>query len=118
MIDAVRSNRVEEDFSSRWSYAREDFERKLYSKRSKVRVKFVEIECANSVVGPHSDITENLLWQDFMTLLEPKERRIVVCLTRGTTRLSEIASALGYANHSPVSKALAQVRRKARLLLQ
>lgn len=27
ILDAVRSNRVEDDFSDRWSYAREDFER-------------------------------------------------------------------------------------------
>ena len=39
IIDAVRSNRVEDDFSDRWSYAREDFERKLYHKRKKVRVR-------------------------------------------------------------------------------
>ena len=39
IIDAVRSNRVEDDFSDRWSYAREDFERKLYHKRNKVRVR-------------------------------------------------------------------------------
>ncbi|MEY9864262.1 hypothetical protein ABH935_009917 [Catenulispora sp. GAS73] len=29
-LDAVRSNRVEEDFSERWTHAREDFERKPY----------------------------------------------------------------------------------------
>lgn len=33
LMDAVRSNRVVEDFSDRWSFAREDFERKLYRKR-------------------------------------------------------------------------------------
>ncbi len=42
LVEAIRSNRVEEDFSDRWSFAREDFERKLYRKRSKVRVKFVD----------------------------------------------------------------------------
>jgi len=30
ILDAVRSNRVEDDFSEHWSYAREDFERKLW----------------------------------------------------------------------------------------
>jgi hypothetical protein len=29
LIDAIKSNRVVDDFSPRWSYAREDFERKL-----------------------------------------------------------------------------------------
>lgn len=117
IIDGIRSNRVEEDFSSRWSFAREDFERKLYDKRAKVKVRFVELERAECVVGPHSDITDNLLWQDFVALLDRKERQIVVCLTRGTTKLTEIATELGYANHSPVSKALVRIREKVRKLL-
>jgi hypothetical protein len=70
------------------------------------------------VVGPHSDITDNLLWRDFMAMLDPKERQIVVCLTRSTTKLAEVAAELGYANHSPVSKRLAVIREKARKLLQ
>ena len=38
ILDAVRSHRVVDDFSARWSFEREDFERKLYRKRSKVKV--------------------------------------------------------------------------------
>jgi hypothetical protein len=43
ILDAVRAHRIEDDFSSHWSYAREDFERKLHGKRRKVRVTFVEL---------------------------------------------------------------------------
>ena len=43
ILDAVRSHRVEDDFSHHWTYAREDFERKLYRKRSKIKVRFVEL---------------------------------------------------------------------------
>lgn len=43
ILDAVRANRVVDDFSARWSYAREDFERKLYRKRNKISIKFVEL---------------------------------------------------------------------------
>ena len=78
----------------------------------------MELERAEAVVGPYSDITDNLLWQDFMTLLDRKERQIVVCLTRGTTKLGDVAAELGYANHSPVSKALARIRQKARKLIK
>ena len=117
LIDAIKSNRVEEDFSSRWSYAREDFERKLYSKRSRVRIKFVELDEARGVVGPHSEITDNLLSQDFFATLNLKEREIVVCISNGSTTLVEIAKKLGYANHSAVSKALSRIRLKARKLL-
>lgn len=117
ILDAVRSNRVEEDFSARWSFAREDFERKLYSKRSRVKVSFVELDDTIPVHGPESEVDDNLLWEDLLGLLNTKERHIVVCLRSGITRVSEIARDLGYANHSPVSKALSRIRRKAKQLL-
>jgi len=117
LIDAVRSNRVVDDFSPCWSYAREDFERKIYSKRSKVRVSFVELKDTLPVHSRHSEYTDNLLWQDFSALLDAKERHIVVCLRSGVTKLGDIASSLGYANHSPISKALTCIRKKAAALL-
>lgn len=46
-------------------------------------------------------------------MLDRKERQVVVLLRSGVTRVGEIASQLGYAYHSPVSKALARIRRKA-----
>jgi len=113
IIDAVRSNRVVEDFSPCWSFAREDFERKLYSKRSKVRISFVQLEDTLPVHSPQSEYTDDLLWQDFSALLDQRERHIVVCLRSGFTKLGDIATSLGYANHSPISKALSRIRRKA-----
>lgn len=117
LIDAVRSNRVVEDFSSCWSFAREDFERKLYSKRSKTRVSFVELKDTLPVHSRYSEYTDNLLWEDFTAVLDPRERHIVVCLRNGTTKLGDIASMLGYANHSPISKALVRIRKKAKEFL-
>jgi hypothetical protein len=117
LVDAVRSHRVADDFSPLWSHAREDFERKLYSKRSKVKVSFVEFSDTLPVHSARSEYTDDLLWQDFMSFLDPKERHIVVALRSGTTKLGDIASTLGYANHSPVSKALEKIRKKAAALL-
>jgi hypothetical protein len=114
----VRSNRVQDDFSNRWSYAKEDFERKLYRKRTKTQLTFVELDEAKPVHAPTSEVHENLLWEDFITLLNPKERRIVVFLKNGVTRVSDISKELGYANHSPVSKALTQIRKKAERYLE
>jgi hypothetical protein len=113
IIDAVKSNRVVDDFSPRWSHAREDFERKLYSKRSKVRVSFVELKDTLPVHSPRSEYTDSLLWQDFSAMLDTRERHIVICLRNGTTKLGDIATTLGYASHSPISKALAKIRKKA-----
>jgi hypothetical protein len=113
IVDAIRSNRVEEDFSSRWSYAREDFERKLYRKRNKVRVSFVELTDTLPVHGPDAEVHENLVYEDFFALLDQRERQIVVCLRSGVTRLGDIAREIGYQTHSPVSKALKKIRGKA-----
>jgi hypothetical protein len=54
------------------------------------------------------------LWEDFFTLLNAKERRIIICLRNGVTKIGDVAEILGYANHSPESKRLAQIRRKAK----
>jgi len=118
IIEAVQSNRIEDDFSDYWSYAREDFERKLYHKRSKVKVSFVQLDDTIPIHGPNSELEENLLWEDFLALLDRKEKRVVVCIRNGFTKVSEISKLLGYANHSPVSKALKKIQQKARLYLE
>jgi hypothetical protein len=113
IIDAIKSNRVQDDFSSVWSYEREDFERKLHRKRSKVKVVFLEMPDTVPVYAEDAEVHERILWGDFMTLLDAKERRVAVCLRRGSVGAVDIAKELGYANHSPVSKALAKIRHKA-----
>lgn len=53
-----------------------------------------------------------------MAFLDQKEKRVVVLLRSGVTRVGEIAAEMGYANHSPVSKALERIRRKALRFLE
>jgi hypothetical protein len=113
ILDAVRSNRVEDDFSEHWSYAREDFERKLYRKRSKVRVRFVELTDTIPVQGPETEVEDDLVFADFLALLDERERQVVVLLRSGVTKVGDVARTLGYKNHSPISKRLAQIRKKA-----
>jgi len=113
ILDAVRSNRVEDDFSEHWSYAREDFERKLYRKRSKIKIRFVELTDCIPVQGPESEVEANLVFADFLALLDKQERQIVILLQSGVTKVGDVASVLGYKNHSPVSKRLARIRKKA-----
>jgi hypothetical protein len=113
IIDAVRTNRVEDDFSGKWSYAKEDFERKIYHKRSKIKVTFVELKETIPVHGATSEVDDNLLWEDFLALINVKEKRISICLRNGVTKVGDIAKTLGYVNHSPVSKALSRIRIKA-----
>ena len=113
ILDAVRSNRVEEDFSNRWSYAREDFERKLYHKRLKVKVRFVELTDTVPVQGPETEVLGNIVTGEFFALLDKRDRQVVVLLSSGVTKLTEIADMMGYANHSAVSKRLERIRRQA-----
>jgi hypothetical protein len=113
ILDAVRSNRVEDDFSEHWSYAREDFERKLYRKRSKIKVRFVELTDTIPVQGPETEVEDNLVLGDFLALLDERERQVVVLLSSGCTKVGDVASVLGYKNHSPISKRLARIRQKA-----
>ncbi|MGW5515358.1 sigma-70 family RNA polymerase sigma factor [Nocardia africana] len=113
ILDAVRSNRAEDDFSSTWSFAREDFARKLEGKRRKVKVSFIEIPDTVPVQGPESEVLGNIVTNDFLALLDDRNRQIVVLLASGMTRKTEIAQILGYANHSAVSKRLKQIRAAA-----
>lgn len=112
IIDIVKSNRVKDDFSDIWSFEKEDFERKIYKKRNKYKVSFIELNETIPIQGPNSEIIDNLVWEDFMTLLDPKEKNIIVCIKNGITKSTEISELLGYANHSPVSKALKKIRLK------
>lgn len=113
ILDAVRSNRVIDDFSPRWSYAREDFERKLYRKRNKISVRFVELTDTIPVQSPESQIVDGMVTNDFLVTLDTRNRQIVVLLASGVTNRTEIAGLLGYANHSAVSKRIGQIRRAA-----
>jgi len=113
ILDAVRSHRCPDDFSSRWTTAREDFERKLYSKRSKVRVRFVELTDTIPVHGPETEVLDRLLCADFMALLDERDRTVVVLLHSGVSKLTEVAEIMGYRNHSAVSKRLDKIRQQA-----
>jgi hypothetical protein len=78
-----------------------------------VKVVFLEMPDTVPVYADDTEVHERILWGDFMTLLDAKERRVAVCLRRGSIGAVNIAKELGYANHSPVSKALAKIRQKA-----
>lgn len=113
IIDAVRSHRAEDDFSDHWSYAREDFERKLKGKRRKVKVAFIELPDTTPVQGPESEVIGNLVTNDFLAMLDARNRQIVILLNSGYTSNTEIADILGYANHSAISKRLDAIRTSA-----
>lgn len=113
ILDAVRSHRVHDDFSDRWSPAKEDFDRTLNHKRSKVTVTFVELDDTTPVHGPETEVIGQLACSDFLTLLNPRDREVVVVLRSGVTSLTDVGKILGYSSHSAVSKRLARIRDQA-----
>ncbi|WP_211239336.1 sigma-70 family RNA polymerase sigma factor [Actinokineospora inagensis] len=113
IIEAIRTNRVADDFSDRWSYAKEDFERKVHHKRLKIKVTFVEMTDVVPVHGPETEVIGRVLVGDFLTLLKPKDRELIVLLYSGMTSFTDIAEQMGYANHSAVSKRLERIRKRA-----
>lgn len=68
IMDAIKSHRVEDDFSAKWSYAREDFERMLHHKGNKISVRFVELSDTVPVLGPETEVEGKLVTADFMAL--------------------------------------------------
>ena len=116
ILDAVRSNRVEEDFSDWWTGEREDFERKLYHKRAKVRVRFVELSDNIPVQGPETQVVDRIVFGDLLALVNERDREVLVLLSSGITNLTEISRIMGYSNHSAVSKRLDRIAHKARKL--
>jgi len=93
--------------------AREDFEPKLYKKRSKVKVSFVELPETITVQGPETQVLDDVVYGDFLAVLGPRDRQIVVLLRSGVTKLGAAAEILGYKNHSAVSKQLKKILAQA-----
>lgn len=73
----------------------------------------MELRDTIPVQGPESQIVGNLVTNDFLATLDPRNREIVVLLSSGFSNKTEIARRLGYAGHSAVSKRLNQIRRQA-----
>jgi hypothetical protein len=113
ILDAVRSHRTEDDFSDRWSYAKADFERKLNGTRRKIKVHFVELDDTTPVQSPESEVVGDIVTSQFLALLNPTDRAVVIVMNSGVTKLTDVADQLGYANHSAVSKRLTRIRRQA-----
>ena len=63
--------------------------------------------------GPEAEVIGNMVTSGFLALLDEKQRRIVVLLNSGGTKLGDVASEMGYSNHSAVSKQLNKIRLSA-----
>ena len=76
-------------------------------------MKFVELTDTVPVQGPETEIVDRMVFGDFLTLLNARDREVVVLLYSGATTLTEVADIMGYRNHSAVSKRLERIRKLA-----
>jgi len=118
VIDILHSHRTHEDFSDRYSWVKEDFERSFYSKRSKVKVSLVEtVDDLPAWEATEPDGYGEILFRDLMCFVDPKDRHIVLALRQGKT-VTEIARDNGLNGHAAISRRVKQIRAQLREILQ
>jgi len=118
VLEVLHSHRTHEDFSDRYSWVKEDFERSFYSKRSKVRVSLVET--VDELPAWEASAPEGygrVLFRDLMCFFEPRDRHIILALRHGKT-VSEIARESGLRGHASVSRRVKRIKAKLRQLLE
>lgn len=93
---------------------KEDFDRTLNHKRSKITVTFVELDDTTPVHGPETEVIGQLACGDFPTLLNPRDREVVVVLRaespRSPTSARSSAAAAATAPYQSGSHAFAARR--------
>ena len=118
LIELLHRHRTPEDFSSRYSWVKEDFERSFYSKRAKLKVDLIETidDFPASHSGDH-DGYGRVLFRDIVAFLDHRERRLMLALRQGRT-ISEIAACDGLTGHAAVSRRVKALKRKIKALLR
>lgn len=119
VVGLLRRDVLPEDLPERgWSYVKEDLNRVLYRKprrgQSRFRVEF------RDTVDDHPVIDEAALLVDgeevlrsVMVLLDPREKKVVVLLRSGRSR-NEIAHAVGFKDHTGLSRMISRIEARFR----
>jgi hypothetical protein len=117
VIELLHSHRAHEDFSERYSWIKEDFERSFYSKRARVKVDLVETIDDAAAYDVDSDTAyADVLFRDLLAVLDVRERRLCIALRLGKTA-SEIARDEGLKGHASVSRRIQALKRRVAPLL-
>lgn len=117
VLEVLRSKMVTEDFSERYSWVKEDFERQFHRRRSKIKVSLIETEDDLPVWNAHEpEGFDNLLLRDVLCFFDEKDRHLILAIRQGKT-ISEISKRLGHNGHAAVSRRLKKIRRYLKKLL-
>lgn len=117
VIQLLIEQPTHEDFSDRYSWIKEDFERSFYSKRAKVKITMIETidECPVWIDG-ESAANERLVLRDLFAAVNPKDRRILLALRQGRT-VAEIAADHNYKGHAHISRRVKEIQARVGPLL-
>lgn len=117
VIELLQRHRAHEDFSDRYSWVKEDFERSFYSKRSKLKVELVEtVDDAPVWNTAEPDGYERVLFRDILAALNVRERSLLLALRMGKTA-TEIAQGQGLSGHAAISRRIKKLKPKIAQLL-
>lgn len=118
ILEVLHTHRTHEDFSDRYSWIKEDFERSFYRKRAKVRVTLLETVDESPVWSAKEPAGyAELLFRDLLSFLDRRDQHIIIAVRQGKT-VSEIACGLGHKGHAVVSRRLQAIKAKVRKLLE
>src|SRR5216684_3593193 len=117
IIELLHTHRAHEDFSDRYSWVKEDFERSFYSKRAKLQVVLVEtMDDAPVWSADDHDGYSRVLLRDIFAFLNPRERKLFLALRQGRT-VGEIAVRDELAGHAAISRRVKALKKKISALL-
>lgn len=117
VIELLHRHHAHEDFSSHYSWIKEDFERSFYSKRSKLKVELIEtIDDAPVWNTAEPDGYERVLFRDILAALNVRERRLLLALRMGKTA-TEIARGQRLTGHAAISRRVKALKAKIAKLL-
>ena len=117
VIELLHARRAHEDFSERYSWIKEDFERQFYSKRAQLKVELIEtLDDAPVWASTDNEGYGHALFRDVMAWLDLRERKLLLALRMGRTA-TEIATIEGLAGHASISRRIARLKRKLASLL-
>jgi len=118
IVELLLSRGAHEEFSDRYSWVKDTFERDFYHRRAKLKVSMVETtDDAPCWAGQDPEGYERVLFRNLMSFLDLRQRHLFIALRHGKT-VSEISTERGLRSHAAVSRQVAALRRKVRRLLQ
>jgi hypothetical protein len=118
VIELLNSHRAHEDFSDRYSWIKEDFQRSFYSKRAKLKVELIDTIDDTPVWDSNEcDGYSDVLFRDVLAALDVKERTLLLAIRSGKT-VCEISSEAALRGHASISRRLSKLKEKVARLLQ